>query len=318
MSSAARRPVGTPAVICLDIGGTSIRASAVTLNSQPMVTQRLRVETLAHQEGPAVLRRAVDLAADVHRYVPEAIGVAVASAGVISPGTGTVTSATELMPRWAGTEISRAVEYRLGLACTVLNDVHAHGLGEFTYGQGVGSSSALIVAAGTGLGGALVNDQELLRGSSGHAGHIGHVHHAAAEGLLCTCGRTGHLESIASGSGMAEQYANTRNSQDPVAAGGAAVVEHAGSGIAAAERVVHTAGRSLGESLGSLANAWDPERIILSGSVSGAGDVWWRHMLEGYRASAMDALQDRSLLRGALGDDAPLLGAAVDHFATRN
>ena len=305
-------------MICLDIGGSSIRAAAVTLGAQPTVAHRLRVETLAHQEGPAVLRRAVNLAADVHRHLPAALGVAIASAGVIAPGTGRVTSATGLMPGWAGTQINDAVEHELGLVCTVLNDVHAHGLGEFTYGQGAGSSSALIVAAGTGLGGALINDGELLRGSSGHAGHIGHVHHAAAEGLLCTCGRTGHLETIASGSGMAEQYETARNSQDPVAAGGADVVELAGSGIAAAQRVVHTAGRSLGESLGSLANAWDPERIILSGSVSGAGNEWWPHVQNGYRAAAMDALQNRPLLRGTLGDDAPLLGAAVDHFATRN
>lgn len=304
-------------VISLDIGGTSIRAAVVTLGPQPIVKYRLRTATLPQQGASAVLQRALDLAAQAQQQAPAAVGAAVASAGVIGPGTGRVAFATELIPGWAGTEIGDAVTQHLGLPCTVLNDVHAHGVGEFCFGQGAGSSSALVVAVGTGLGGALFNAGELIRGPSGHAGHLGHVHHATARGLQCSCGRSGHLESVASGSGMHQRYGQLKRPHDPSAADGAAVVAHAYAGVAPAEEVVRAGGAALGESLGSLANSWDPERIILTGSVTGAGELWWQELKNGYRSSAMEALRGRPLLRGSLGEDAPLLGGAADHQESR-
>lgn len=306
-------PVRNAPVICLDIGGTSIRAGVVVLGTQPTVTSRLRTATLPQEGASAVLQRALDLAAEAHKQAPEADGVAVASAGVIGPGTGRVTSATELIPGWAGTELGETLSRKLGLPCTVLNDVHAHGVGEFSFGQGAGSSSAVVVAVGTGLGGAFFNAGELVRGPSGHAGHIGHVHHAEARGLRCSCGREGHLEVVASGSGMVQRYRQLKRSHDPPASDAAAVVAHAEDGVASAEQVVRAGAAALGESLGSLANSWDPERVILTGSVAGAGDLWWQELENGYRRSAMEALRDRPLLRGSLGDDAPLLGGAAHH-----
>lgn len=300
-------------MICLDIGGTSIRAGLVTLGSEPPVTDRLRTATLAHQGGPAVLRRAEDLAAQLAQRTPEAGGIAVASAGVIDPRTGAVRSATDLIPGWAGTEVGEVLEQQMGIRCTVLNDVHAHGVGEFLFGQGAGCSSALIVAVGTGLGGSFFSGGELLRGANGYAGHIGHIHHGAAAGLKCTCGRTGHLESVASGSGITDRYADLKGPQDPQAEDGAAVVELASAGIEAAEEVLRTAGFSLGESLGSLANAWDPERIIMTGSVTQAGQMWWHQLEAGYASASMRGLRQGELLQGALGDDAPLLGSAAAH-----
>lgn len=294
-----------------------MRAAAVTLGAEPSVGNRLRTATLAQQGGPAVLERAVGLAVEVHQQVPAAAGVAVASAGVISPDTGSVTSATDLIPGWTGTRIGHTLTQQLGLPCTVLNDVHAHGLGEFTFGEHAGIESVLIAAVGTGLGGALVSGGDLVRGSSGHAGHIGHMHHAAAEGLLCSCGRTGHVESVASGSAMAQRYAELKEPQDPTASDGAEVADHCAAGVATAEKVVRTAGVALGETLGSLANTWDPERIILTGSVTGAGPRWWQQVRTGYQDSAMDSLQDRPLQHGVLGDDAPLLGAAAHHRQSR-
>lgn len=304
-------------VICLDIGGTSIRAGVVNLGPEPTVRFRLRTDTLSQQGASAVLQRALDLVAEARKRVPEAAGVAVASAGVIGPGTGMVTSATDLIPGWAGTDVGDAVTRFLGLPCTVLNDVHAHGVGEFSFGRGVGCSSAVVVAVGTGLGGALFNAGELIRGPTGHAGHIGHIHHAEARSLPCSCGRSGHLESVASGSGMVLRYMELKRPQQPPAADAAAVVELAHAGVQSAEQVVRTGGTALGESLGSLANSWDPECIILTGSVAGAGDLWWDALENGYRSTAMEELQGRPLVRGSLGDDAPLLGGALDYQKSR-
>ncbi|NDK31684.1 ROK family protein [Nesterenkonia haasae] len=307
----AQRSAGP--VISLDIGGTSIRGGIVTDGARPEVQLHHRQPTEAEDGGPAVLRRALAIAQNLHALVPETRGISVACAGVIDPADGTVTSATELMPGWAGTDVGGALRAQTGLNCTVLNDVHAHALGEFHYGAGRGCASALVVAVGTGLGGGFLSGGQLVRGAGGLAGHVGHIHHPAASGLRCTCGRSGHLESVASGSGLTARYQERRGANDPNATDGAAVAAHAARGIQAAERALRVGGTALGECLGSLANAWAPERIILSGSVTGAGDIWWQAVREGYSASAMTPLQLRPIVLGELGDDAPLIGAAAMH-----
>lgn len=304
---------GAGPVIALDIGGTSIRGGIVTEGSRPQIRLRRREATQAQTGGAAVLKRVLTMAAALQAEAPEVTGVAVASAGVIDPATGAVASATELMPGWAGIQIGAALRAELNLESTVLNDVHAHALGEFHLGAGEGSSSTLVVAVGTGLGGAFISGGELILGAGGLAGHVGHMHHAAAAGIACSCGRTGHLESVASGSGMTSRYAETRQHEEPAADDGAAVAALASEATGTARKTLVAAGAALGECLGSLANAWDPETIILSGSVTGAGEPWWEAVRSGYCSSAMDALQDRPVVLGSLGDDAPLLGAAALH-----
>ncbi|MGQ7786890.1 ROK family protein [Nesterenkonia sp. K-15-9-6] len=302
-------------LICLDIGGTAIRGGVATIaaGAVPQIGLRRRDLTHAAQGGAAVLRRAVQMVSAVLAEVPEAIGVAVSSAGVIDDATGQVVSATELIPGWTGVELGAALRRETGLRCTVLNDVHAHALGEVRVGAGEGCSSALVVAVGTGVGGALIHQGAPVRGAGGLAGHVGHMHHSAARQVVCSCGRTGHLESVASGSGIASRYAARRLPSDPEAADAAEVAAVAADVEGTARRTLITAGTALGECLGSLANAWDPERIILTGSVTGAGGLWWHAVRRGYAATAMDPLRHRALFRGALGDDAPLLGAATMH-----
>lgn len=315
MKHPASGSLGPGPVISIDIGGTSIRGGIVGLDGPDMVTHHHRIATLAQDGGTAVLQRVLTLVGELHALTPGAARVAVASAGVIEPDTGRIASATALMPAWAGTELGRSIQESTGLRCTVINDVHAHGLGEFTFGVGVGGLSALIIAVGTGLGGAFITAGELVRGSSGFAGHIGHMHHGSARGMECSCGRSGHLESVASGSGMAERYEASRGPADPSVHDGAGVAQLAATGVEVAQKVLRTSGFALGESLGSLANMWDPEKIILTGSVTGAGDDWWGSLEAAYRFSVMDELPRPRLLRGALGDDAPLLGAAVTKSA---
>lgn len=302
---------GAPPMICLDIGGSSIGGAVVTLGESPEVHLRRSVPTGAQDGGRAVLDRAVSVARELQAEVPEVCGVGVASAGVIDPETGAVASATDLMPGWAGTALGAVLSEGLGLPLTtVLNDVHAHALGESRHGAGQGADSALVAAVGTGLGGAFIGTAGLVRGSGGLAGHIGHVQHAEAAGILCTCGRTGHLESITSGSGIEARYTARRGRDDPPAEDGAAVSRLAAEGVGLASATLRTAGTALGEALGSLSNAWDPEVIVLTGSVTGAGETWWSALRAGYASTAMDPLRGRTLTRGTLGADAPLLGAA--------
>ncbi|WP_182170948.1 ROK family protein [Flaviflexus equikiangi] len=283
-------------ILAIDIGGTKVRAGLVDENSTSLV------RTIATAPGPGE----TSIMPSILRLVGEYSGyssIAVASAGVISEGR--VVSATDLIPHWAGTDIAGELAVT-GVPVSVLGDVHAHGLGEAVYGAARGHHSSLTVGVGTGIGGAYVSHDGPMVGAHGVAGHIGHVSHADARDLTCSCGRTGHIEPLSSGTGMVEAY--ERLTGELVS--GRELDQRAENGDQSAISVLSGGGFALGDVLGSLANTLDPGIIVISGSVSRSAAFWWPSLIAGYRSSAMDPVSATPLVRGELGDDAPLLGAA--------
>ncbi|MDO5495063.1 MAG: ROK family protein [bacterium] len=299
-------------VLAVDIGGTKIHAGIVTHDGGWSVSHARSVPTGAAGGRSAVLARVTQILDDV-RAAGVAEGrsvdlVGVASAGVISSATGEVLSATDLIPGWGGTPLRAHLEEASGLPVTVLGDVHAHGLGEAAAGAAAEFDSALVVAVGTGIGGAYIQGGQVMRGEHDVAGHLGHILHPAALDLTCSCRRTGHIEPLASGPGIVASYVRAGG---PQGYGGREVDDAAEAGDSAAVHVVTTAGRALGEVLGSLANAFDPGVIVLSGSVANSGEVWWNAVREGYGHQAMDPVAGVPLVPGSLGGQAPLIGAAL-------
>ena len=103
-----------------------------------------------------------------------------------------------------GTDVVTPFAERFGVPVSVLNDVHAHGLGEARFGVGRGRSSVLLIAVGTGIGGCQIVDGAPVLGAHGAAGHVGHLPVPEAAGVPCPCGRIGHLEGLASGPGIVQ------------------------------------------------------------------------------------------------------------------
>lgn len=306
-------------VVALDIGGTKIAGAVLCADSAssadvPQVVFETSVPTMAERGGADVLRRVAELAIDLMRRCIDSlhgdggntiVGIGVSAAGVIDEN-GCVASATGLMPGWTGIPLGAALHEATGVPVRVVGDVHAHALGESIWGTGRGLTSMLLVAVGTGVGGAVVMDDTVLYGAHHVGGHIGHVMHPAARGLVCSCGRMGHVEAVASGSGIETRYASATGAH----ASGGQIARRAAEGDAAALDVLVTAGRALGEVLGSQANVIDPEAIVLSGSVCAAGRCWLDAVRDGYRGQAMDIVADVPIVLGSLGGDAPLFGAA--------
>ena len=194
----------------------------------------------------------------------------------------------------------------------VLNDVHAHGLGEAVLGAARGFGTVLSFAVGTGLGGALVHHGSVFQGDHHIAGHFGHIHHHFAPDMECSCGRSGHIEAFCSGSGIVRWYNSLRGGADPQARDGRGLQELADGGNALAATCFERSGYALGEAIASLSNCVDPGAVVLSGSMTKSGPRWWKALRLGYAAGAMTPLAGVPLLPGALGGDAPLLGAALE------
>ena len=275
-------------LLALDIGGTKVGWGIVEAGDTYEVTECGSIPTDAMRGGADVAARICDLASSLVASHPQVAGVAVASAGVVDPSTGAIVSATGTMPGWGGTPLGALLQEATGLKVRVLNDVHAHGLGEATLGAGQPYRTVLSIAVGTGIGGALVEDRQVSFGSRG---------------------RKGHIESFCSGSGITAWYDSLRGESDPEVDGGRALQELAESGNALAAACFSRSAFALGEATASLVNCVDPAVVILSGSMTRSGDIWWDALREGFAASAMTPVADTPILVGSLGGDAPLLGA---------
>lgn len=297
-------------LLSLDIGGTKVGWAIVSGNPESLsITERGSIPTNAFDGGAAVASRIAELAKN-KRDEFDVRGVAIASAGVIDPTNADVVFATGTMPGWGGTKLGDIVREATGLPVWAVNDVHAHGYGEALMGAGRGFGSVLACAVGTGIGGAHIKGGEIVFGDHNLAGHFGHIHHHFASGQLCSCGRDGHIEAIASGSGITAWF-NSRSDGEQVA-NGFELQQLADGGHELAATTFAQSARGLGEVLGSLANAIDPSVVVLSGSMTRSGERWWNALREGYRASAMDFVADLEIREGELGSDAPLFGAALN------
>lgn len=292
-------------VLALDIGGTKI-AAALIVGAE--AGELVQAPTPAQAGPDAVLDAAWDTACAAMGDARPA-RLAVASAGVIDPGGGLVTSATDSIRGWAGTDLRGGLVRRSGMETTVLNDVHAHTWGEFIHGRGAGSTSMMLIAAGTGIGGGLVVGSQLVFGARNVAGHLGHVDVQGADGVPCTCGRSGHVEGIASGTGMEQQFERATG-QRLTGAEITRLAETDDEHADVARAVVEAAGHGLGRAIGGLLNAVDPGLVVLAGSVTRAGRRWRSALDQGVAASAMAVVAETPVVDAALGN-AALIGAAA-------
>ncbi|NED55175.1 ROK family protein, partial [Micromonospora aurantiaca] len=180
-------------VAALDIGGTKTTAALVTAGGE--VVGRHTAPTPGRSGAAAVLDTAAGLVEKLRADAPGAVrALGVGSAGVIDSASGLVLSATDVLTGWTGTDLRGDLRRRLGVPVTVINDVHAHALGEARHGAAAGYDTVLYVAVGTGVGASFVLGDTVLAGAHSAAGHAGHQPSPYAGSLACTCGGRGHLE----------------------------------------------------------------------------------------------------------------------------
>lgn len=317
------RPVGDPIagnlVIGVDVGGTKIAAAAVDATGR--CGQVLTIPTPASDGASAVLdaiAEAVRTVATQVGAVPVAVGVG--TAGVVDSERGVIVSATSVFPGWVGTEVAQQTSRRLadlhpgGPAVFVENDVDAHAAGEAWRGAARGARSALLVAVGTGVGAGVVLDGRTWRGAHHLAGEIGHMPTPGAQGLLCPCGRTGHLEAIGSGPALLRLY--LARGGDPGCADTREVLTRAHAGDEIALQSVRDSASAVGSAIAGVATVLDPEVVVVGGGMASAGELWWSAMESAVRREVVDALQGLPIRPAELGGEAPLIGAARRAWAS--
>jgi glucokinase len=280
----------------------------------------MQVATDAARGGEAVLDSVCSLAREVKaRYeaLPSALPIVacgVGTAGNVDKATGAIASANSLMPGWGGQPLRAALEAACGVPCAVLNDVQAHAMGELTFGAARGATDAIMIAVGTGIGGAIVAEGQVVLGARGFAGAFGTTPCAVAARMneSGAYANNGSIEAVASGSGIEAVYAALTGEQ--LSGHEIAACAHANED---ARKAIQLAGTTLGEAIATWVKLLDPAVVVLGGSVAKAGELW-RESVEAAYATNMAPAQGDSgstfsapIKDGELGGDAPLLGATA-------
>ncbi|MGY1439846.1 ROK family protein [Streptomyces reniochalinae] len=309
-----------------DVGGTKI---AVGLVAEDGTLLASAVRPTPAAQGPVAV---LDAIAQAVRELPgyeRASGLGVGTGGVVNRDDGTVVSANDLLPGWAGTRLGEELAARLGMPVAADNDANVFALAEQVHGAGAGCTTALYVSVGTGIGGGIVTGGRLLRGEHWTAGEFGHIAVPEAAGRPCNCGRSGHLEAIASGPAIAARFAERTGAAHPVdlrhvaaLAGEAAEGAQAGGGgqggsrqgeeeSATAREVLAQGAGALGRALAGLVNTLDPERVVIGGGVASVGAPFWRPLTEAFAAELLPGPSRLRPVPAALGPRAAVVGAAA-------
>lgn len=299
MSGAARH-----AVAGIDIGGT--KTAGVLVDAEGTVLARATRDTPARVGGEAMAETAALLVEELSAHAGvRADAVGVGAAGVVEPGTGSIRAASDLFVDWAGFPLGERLRARLEVPVRVENDVNAFLLGETAWGSARGRD-VLGVMLGTGVGGALVLDGRLRHGPHGAAGEIGHT--PGYGDLVCTCGMTGHLETLASGTSIARRY--TAATGEPVD-GARAVADRARAGDAVAAAIFADAGRAVTLACVSAATLVDVSLAVVGGGVVAAWDLLEPAVDATLTSDPPVSGVPLRIVPGSLRGDAVVLGAAA-------
>jgi glucokinase len=306
------------AVLAIDIGGTKLAAGVVDADGRMLV--RGEVPTLATEGLEPVLGRIVGLGREllarpeVVRAPVQRIGVG--CAGPVDLKAGLVFRPPNL-PGWTRVPLTDHLQRALGLPTVLENDANAAALGEFRYGAGRGARSIVYMTVSTGIGGGIILDGKVWHGVKDAAGEIGHIT-VCPDGPLCGCGNRGCLEAMSSGPSIARRAREivasgrqTRLGAIPTPAA-ADVVRLALEGDAAAAEVWADAVGYLGIGVAAVITFLAPERIVIGGGVTKAGDALFQPLREEVRRRVtLVPVDSVPILPAALGPDVGILGAAA-------
>jgi glucokinase len=303
----------------IDIGGTKVLGGVV--DESGAVIRRARRDTPA--EGGVALTQAIaDVALELMKDEEiESVGVSVAA--FISADRKTIL-ATPNIKDWNGVNLDYELTSRIGLPVVIENDANSAAWGEFKFGAGRGKETILMLTVGTGIGGGIVINSNLHRGSFGIAAEIGHLR-IVPNGLLCGCGAHGCFEQYGSGTALLRHAreaiaANPDRARNIIGRGdgtiegvkGSAITEAARDGDELALSVFETTGDYIGAGIASLAVILDPQAVVFGGGVIDAGEI----LLNPIRTS-MDKYMPFAgkhphpqIIGAQLGNEAGLVGVA--------
>lgn len=300
--------------IGIDLGGTKILAGLV--RDSTLIGEAVKFPT---PKGPAqILDTLVEAIAHFQDEGKPVLGVGIATAGIVDPHSGAVLGSTGNLPGWEGTKVKHILEERTGLRVQVENDANAAAYGEFRAGDFINQTCVLMVTLGTGIGGGIIINGRLYRGSHYAGGEVGHLKVSLEQKRQCTCGLWDCWEEYGSGRGLVktgkELLAGEAGSSSTVYARADAlttadIIDGASAGDELCRRAIRLYHEHITAGLSALCHTLDPNSIVVSGGMSKFVDM---NLLRELLAKAtLPRISERiNIHKARLGEAAGMIGAA--------
>ncbi|USS91889.1 ROK family glucokinase [Fructobacillus americanaquae] len=309
-------------LIGVDLGGTTIKFAILTDEGE--VQQKWSIQTNILEDGKHIVP---DIIESINHHLDlyqldksRVIGIGMGTPGTVNREEGTVQGAYNL--NWAQEQaVKEPIQAGTGFDLTIDNDANVAALGEAWKGAGNNDADVSFITLGTGVGGGLVANHELIHGVAGAGGEVGHII-VEPNGYLCTCGNYGCLEQYASATGVvhlaqdfAEQYAGESKLNRMIDNGeevtSKIIFDLAKEGDYLANETVDKLAYYLGYAAASISNILNPSAIVIGGGVAAAGEFLRERVEKNWTKFAFPTVRTSTVVKLAeLGNDAGVIGAA--------
>lgn len=303
----------------VDLGGTAIKIGLCNAEGDLIRTH----------EGPTQAGNGTDaVLTNIATYIKELVapgtpewnaiaGVGIGIAGFLNIPEGIIDFSANLP--FKNVPVKKIMEEKIGKPVKINNDANVAALGEAWGGAGKNIANCVCYTLGTGVGGGIILNNRLIEGFSGMAGELGHISIVPdLEAIQCGCGKMGCLETVSSATGIIRMAVDAVKRGDKTSLAfvegdltAKDVFDAAKGGDEVAQRIVSRAAFYLGKSLAAVAVIVNPQRFIIGGGVSRAGDYLFAQIREVFNKFTPDNAKDGvEIVAAELGNNAGVVGAA--------
>lgn len=311
-------------LVGVDLGGTTTKLAIMTVAGE--IINKWEIVTDTGNEGKNIIKNIAisieDKINELGKTKERIKGIGIGTPGPVNLTTGVVYNAVNL--GWKENyPLKELLEEEIGLLVKADNDANCAALGEMWKGSGAGAENLVCITIGTGVGGGVIVDGKIVQGVKGAAGEIGHMTVVADGGAPCNCGKSGCLETIVSATGIVRQVMEKLSNEKNLAGElvnkyqltrkitAKDVFDAGRNGDSLALSIIEHTAVHLGLALASIGNILNPEKIVIGGGVSKAGDILMQPVLNNFKEFAFSSVaQSTTIVPASLGNDAGIYGAA--------
>ncbi len=303
--------------IGVDLGGTFVKVALVSNTGNIIIKDKHAIGVKTPKNAILkTINEAVQIVIDKAKESQfPVLGIGIGTPGVVDDGV--VLGAADNLNGWENLDLSSYFSDIFKLPVLVENDANVMGFGEMSYGAAKNTADAIFITVGTGIGGAVFINGELCGGYKNRGGELGHIT-IAHQGIDCNCGGRGCLEAYASTTALINQYAKI-SGKDSHSIDGHYIVSQFIAKENAAVKCMQEHTDYLGHGIASFINIYAPQKIIVGGGISEAGQFYIDMIKEAAFSYAMpDCAVHTDIVAAELGNNAGSLGAASLIFNQSN
>lgn len=305
-------------VVGVDIGGTCVKFGIFDENKS--LLYKWSEPTDLSEQGtkiiPEVHRQITSKIKKLELQLSDLKGIGMGIPGPVD-STGFVENCVNL--NWNNVNPAKELEaFFPNIVIKAENDANVAALGEYVQGAGKAYKSAMLITIGTGIGGGIVLDGNILHGAHGLAGEIGHIAMDRNAKERCNCGNLGCVDHIASASGIVRIMRELllENDTDCVLRGlpdfsAKDICDAAKDHDELASRCIDICMEPLARGMATFTHAFDPEVFIIGGGVSSSGETILEPLRIHYQENLFLTNHGADIIAASLGNDAGMIGAAM-------